>query len=142
MHGILDDVVGEVIGLTVGDASLDTAAGQPHAEAAAMVVTPAAKGPLAVGSTAKLTTPDDQGVIEHAALFEISHQSGRSLVGVLALGLEVLLELSMLVPAAVEELGETHATLRHAAGDQTIVGEGAGLSCILPVEVKGTLRLI
>src|SRR5438128_1325508 len=35
---ILDDVVAVVVGLAVADAGLDAAAGQPHGEAAAVVV--------------------------------------------------------------------------------------------------------
>src|SRR5262245_18058773 len=34
VDGVLDDVVGEVVGLAVDGAALDAAAGQPHGEAA------------------------------------------------------------------------------------------------------------
>ena len=38
VDGVLDDVVAVVVGLAVGDAGLDAAAGQPDREAARMVV--------------------------------------------------------------------------------------------------------
>src|SRR5205823_4674017 len=38
VDGVLDDVVPEVVGLAVGDAGLDAAAGQPHGKAARVVV--------------------------------------------------------------------------------------------------------
>ena len=38
VDGVSDDVVAVVVGLAVGDAGLDAAAGQPHREAAAVVV--------------------------------------------------------------------------------------------------------
>ena len=115
VHRVLGDVVGEVIGLAVGCSPFNAATCQPHAEAAAMVVTPAAERSLAVCSTAKLAPPDHQGVIEHAALLKIGHQSGRGLVGVLALGTQVFIQLTMLVPATVKELRKAHAALCHTA---------------------------
>src|SRR2546423_304134 len=66
----------EFIGGAVDVAAFDTAAGHPNGEAVGVVV--AAGGGLAAvalefnrGSSAKFAAPDDQGVVEHAALLEI-----------------------------------------------------------------------
>ena len=58
---VLDDVVAEVVGLAVGDAGLDPAAGQPDGEAAGMVVAAVVVGgqrALAVDRAAEFAAPD------------------------------------------------------------------------------------
>src|SRR5579862_6342274 len=70
MHRVLDDVVGEIVRLSVADSGFDAAAGHPHREAARMMV-PAivvlGQGPLAVDRTAEFPTPQYQGVIQKTA---------------------------------------------------------------------------
>jgi len=72
VHRIFNDVVAEVVGLTVNCAALDPAAGQPHRETARMMVAPVvvfAKPALAVNGAAKLAAPNNQSAVEHAAGF-------------------------------------------------------------------------
>ena len=88
VDGVLDDVVAEVVGLAVDDAGLDAAAGQPDGEAAAVVIAAVvvvAVRALAVDGAAELAAPDDQRVVEQAALLQVLDQGGGGLVGVLAL---------------------------------------------------------
>ena len=72
---VFGDVVTEVIGFTVHTASGNSASSEPHTEAAAVVVATRVELSLAVNTASKFATPDDQGVVEHAALFEVSDQS-------------------------------------------------------------------
>ena len=68
---VAGDVVAEVVGLAVGHARLDAAAGQPDGEAARMMVAAVVVGgqlALAVDGAAELAAPDDQRVVEQAAL--------------------------------------------------------------------------
>ena len=86
--GFCDDVVAEVVGLAVDDAALDAAAGQPHAEVARVMVAAVVvlgQRALRVDGAAELAAPDDQRVVEQAALLEVDHQRGGGLVGVVAL---------------------------------------------------------
>ena len=65
----MNDVVAEIISLTVGDARLDTAAGHPNREAPRMMITTIVftrQITLAVNGAAKFTAPDHKRVIEHA----------------------------------------------------------------------------
>jgi len=64
VDGLVGDVVAKVVGFAVGGATFYTATGQPHAEAAAMVVAAIAEFALTVGSTAEFTSPDDESVFE------------------------------------------------------------------------------
>ncbi len=48
------------------------------------------------------------------------------MVDVPALTTDVLGKVAVLVPTAVEDLGEAHTALGHAAREQAVVGEGPG----------------
>src|SRR5947207_2667507 len=72
------------------------------------------------------------GTLEPIALLEVFDERGASLVGVMAIFLEVGHEIAVLVPGFVKKFDETHATFNEPARQQTIVREGrsAGLSSI------------
>ncbi len=76
---------------------------------------------LAVNPAAELTAPDNQRVVEQAALFEIENQRGRSLIGVVALTSNRLRQGQVLVPAAMDELDEPHAALGQSSSQQAIL---------------------
>src|SRR5262249_50545058 len=87
VDGVRDNVVAEVVGGAVDDSRLDSPAGQPHGEAAAMVV-PAvvvAVAALAVDCPAELAAPYHQGVFKEAAALQVNDQRGLGLVDVVAL---------------------------------------------------------
>ena len=69
-----DGVVAEVVGRAVGLAALDAAAGEPDGEAVGVVV--AAVLALGAGRPAELAAPDDQGLLEQAALLQVGEQAG------------------------------------------------------------------
>ena len=89
LTGSRDDARAEVVGLAVGEAGLDPAAGHPHGVAARVVVATEAGGggprvvggaELAVDGAAELAAPDDEGVVEHAAPLEVLDEGRRALV--------------------------------------------------------------
>ena len=96
---------------------------------------------LAVGGAAELAAPDDQGVVEHAALLEVLDEGRAGLVDVLALGLVLLGEVVVGVPAAVEDLDVAHPAFGEAAGVEAAGGEGARLAGLLAVELEGRVAL-
>jgi hypothetical protein len=104
VDGIFGDVVGKVVGLSVADTAFDAAAGQPEAEAAAVVVAAGANLSLAVNGASKLATPDDKRVVQQAALFEVGDERGGRLVGVAALIGKVGGQAAVLVPARYKGL--------------------------------------
>ena len=69
-----DGVVAEVVGRAVGLAALDSAAGEPDGEAVGVVV--AAVLALGAGGPAELAAPDDQRLVEQAALLQVGQQTG------------------------------------------------------------------
>jgi hypothetical protein len=64
---IFHDVVAVIVGLALADAGRDAAAGEPHGEAARMMIAPViVRGELALAiyRSAKLAAPDDQRVLQ------------------------------------------------------------------------------
>ena len=68
--------VAPLVAFAVGDAAFDAAAGEPVGEDVLVVV--ATFAALGRGHAAEFGGPEDEGVVEHAALLEILDQSGGS----------------------------------------------------------------
>ena len=75
---VLDRVEAKLVGGAVDDAALDAAAGHPDGEAVGVMI--AAVGALGTRCAAELGGPDDDRVVEQAALFQIVQQAGDWLV--------------------------------------------------------------
>ena len=125
--GFVGDVPGEVVGRAVDRARLDAAAGEPPAVGLAEVIAALGIGGIALAErrAAEFAAPDDERVVEHAALLQILHERRRRAFGVVALLLELREQVAVLVPAGVHQLHEADAALQQPAGDQAVVGEGA-----------------
>ena len=124
------DVVAVVVGAAVGEAGLDAAAGEPDREAARMMVAAVVgrgERALRVRRAAELAAPDDERVVEHAALLEVDDQRGGGLIGFARTGWRMPSgRVAVVVPALVVELDEAHAALGQPAGEQAVGGERAG----------------
>ena len=82
---------------------------------------------LAVDGAAEFAPPDDQRVVEQAALLEIGDEGRRGAVGVAGLAGDLRGELRVLVPAAVEELDEPHAALGQPRARRQLAAKVPGL---------------
>src|SRR5688572_5544129 len=112
--GFIGDVVSEIVGRSIHGAAFEAAAGNPHREAARMVVAPIVvrrEITLAIDGPAEFAAPDDEGVVEQPALFEIFDQACRSLIGFLAPRTQLPGQSAVRVPTAMEKLHETHTAL-------------------------------
>ena len=82
------DIVTVRVGLSVRDTGFNTAASHPCGEAARVMIAAVVllrEISLTIHGAAKLSAPDDQCVIQHASLLQVSDQSGAALVDVFAL---------------------------------------------------------
>ena len=91
------------------------------------------------GGAAEFPTPDDEGVVEHAALFEVAEQRGDGLINFRGEFAVIHLNVVMVIPwlaGPMPELYVAHAPFEEAPGDQ-------GLPAMHPaaVEVADVLRL-
>src|SRR5665213_4181381 len=104
---ILHDVVAEVVGLAIDHARLDAAAGHPDREAARVMIAAiilARQRALTVDRAAEFAAPDDERLIEQAALLQVGEQAITRSIDIAALDRQVGGEVAMLVPAAMEDL--------------------------------------
>jgi hypothetical protein len=128
IHGILDDVVAEVVRFAEGKAPLDTAARHENRKAARVVIAAVVtlcENALRVDRASELATPDDQRVIQHSALTQILDQRGAWLVGLLALTGDFLRQISVLVPTPVKQLDEADTTLSESSRQDAVVSIGS-----------------
>ena len=105
VHFVVHGFVAVVIGEAVVHAAFDAAAGHPEGEAFVVVV--ASVGALAVGGAAELATPDDEGVLEEVALFEVLKEAGDGLVELTAVVFEGGGEVGVVVPVATQGGGKS-----------------------------------
>src|SRR5262245_4504441 len=128
VHRILDDVVTVVVGGAVRDARLEPAPRRPERKTTAMMIAAVIgcrQRALAVHGAAELASPDDERVVEQAALLEILDERRGRLIDVEALAANLPRQIAVLVPAAMHELNEADAALDHAARQEAVAGKAA-----------------
>ena len=145
VHWVLDDVVGEVVGLAVDPSPLRAAAGHPHREAPWVVVAAVVvfgESTLGIDGATKLTSPDYQRVVEEAASLQILDQAIAGLIDVFAAVPEPAHDVGMGVPVVEVDLHEPHAPLHHPPGHEHRVGERAGIGRLIAIERERGGRLV
>jgi hypothetical protein len=149
--GILDDGLGEFIGLTVGATMLEAAAGEDHREGRALVAASALG--VELRRTAELGGDDDEGLVQHAGALEVFDQAGEGVVELADEDVLVVDAVVMHVPAGavdevevVRDFDEAHAALDEATGEQAALAEFAAVGLarvggfLLQVEVAHERR--
>ena len=126
MDPILHDVESELVGLAIADTRLDAAAGHPHRERVGMMVTAVVAPALYHRRAAELSTPDDEGILEHPPLLQVLDQRGAGPVGDLAVLRDVVHQVPVLIPRFVEDLHEPDAALEQPPCDsrQVLANDG------------------
>ena len=132
---LVDDVVAEVVGLAVTEASFDSGSGEVDGETAGMVVT--AVVALFVDGSTEFAAPDNEGVLKKSAAFQILDECGGTLIDFFGdLGVSAG-EIGMVIPAAVIDLDKTDTTFGKATGQQAVGSMGTGHFGVLAVELEG-----
>src|SRR5687768_13597037 len=114
VNWIFDYIVREVVGFSVDNSTLHSAARHPNCEAPRMVVAAVVfrcQPPLRVNRPPELAAPDQQRVVQHAALFEVLHEAVTRAIDVLALARQMSGRVGMHIPAVQPDLHEARATL-------------------------------
>ncbi len=115
----------EVVGGAVGLAAADAAACEPDAEAPVVVV--AAQFGFSFGAqfdgggASEFAAPEDEGVLEEAALFEVGHEGGDGAVDLGGVAADVGFDVVVVIPGlagAVPELDHADAAFEEASGDE------------------------
>jgi hypothetical protein len=130
---VFGDLEAHFVGGAVAEAAFDAAAGHEEGEAVGEVVAAEDFGgggaTFAEGSAAEFATPDDEGVFQETALFEVFDEGGNGFVGLRhfvgeAFGEAGAFAGAVEVPAPVEEVDEAGAAFDEAAGEEAVVREG------------------
>lgn len=143
VDGVLGDMETEWIGFSVGDAPFHSAACGPHGEGLGMVIPAQFSAQFGAaldhGGAAEFPAPDDERVIQEAALLEVLDEGGIGLIGGFALGGDATFDIGVVVPGFVEELDEANAAFDEASGEEAIVRVGslAGFGSIEVEDVFG-----
>lgn len=124
--------VAEFVGRAVTEAGLYAASGHPHGEAFDMVIASGAAFALEHGGASEFASPDNEGVLEESALFEIGEEGVGRLVRVLAADFHVFIEVAMMVPASMIELHKAGAFFDQSTSEKAVrsIGAIAGSSAI------------
>src|SRR5207248_1373849 len=140
----IGDVVAVIIRASIGHAWFDTAACEPNAEATRMMIASIiVLGELALGITGapKLSTPNNQGVFEHATLLQIFNEGSAGLIGFLRLVADAGRQIAVVIPALVVQLNETNALFGQPASKKTIGSKGPRFAAIGTIQLERALRL-
>lgn len=125
--GAFGSLEGEVVALTIRGSGLDSGAGHPSDEGAAVVIT--AVGSLGEGGAAEFGGPDEEGVFEEATLFKILKEGGDGFVDSSGDGSKFLGNAAMVVPVIFISLGtapnlhESGAAFTEASGEEAASAE-------------------
>ena len=141
----------EVVTGAVAMAFFDAGPGEEAGKGVGVVVAAGAVA-LEEGHSTEFGSPDDQGVVEHTALFEIGDKGSGGLVHDLSLPGVGVFDVGVAVPVcdavstgrirAIEELDDADAFFEEAAGEDAVLGVfffevGAGISTVLFVDGSG-----
>lgn len=141
---VFDDVEAHFVGGADGDPTFDAAARHPHAESLGVVIAAhaATEGQTGLdhGGAAKFAAPDHQGVIEHAALFEVFDQGGAGLIGDAAVFRDISGHIAVRVPTFIVNVDESHPAFHHAPGQEAGASEGRNLR-VAPIHFQSGLVL-
>ena len=123
------DVEAELVGDAVGVAPFDAAAGEPEAEAAAVVIAPVIvlQASLAIDGAAKFACADDERVFQKATLHQIFEQAGDRPVDFGSLGDAPLLHFLVMIPGIIRrDLDVPHTLLGKLSREKTLTAEVVG----------------
>ena len=143
--GGIGEVVAEFIGFAPGHAWFHASAGHEDGEAARVVIAAVivlGQGALRVGGASEFPAPDDQGIIEQAALFEVGDEGGAGLVGVAALSAVCFWQSAVMIPAHVKQLHEPDIAFGQSSSEQAVGGIRARSLHIRAVHVENRLRFV
>ena len=131
VDGVFDDVVGEIVGLAVDRAAFDAAAAHPDGEAARMMIAAVVllrQAALRIDRAAEFAAPDDERLVEQAALLQVLDEAVARLIDVAALVGQPAGDVGVRVPIVVIDLHEPHAALDQPPREQRRVGETCRVS--------------
>ena len=134
---LLDRADAVFVGGAVDEAALDAGAGQPGRERPVVMFAPRGIGRVVERRAAELGGPDDQHIVQHAALLQVLQQPGDRLidlrrqsavVGHVAVGIPVA------AGAGMDQFDESDAAFDQPPGGEALPAEAVGVSRVQAVQ--------
>ena len=98
--------------------------------------------PLAVHRATKFTSPQDQRVLQHATLLQVSDQRGLRTVNRVTLLPQFTGKVVVLIPSAHVQLDETNITFSKPARHEAVCRKASGLTHIRSIHLKRCFALV
>src|SRR5205823_711104 len=120
---LVDGTEAELVRGAVAGPALEAAAGHEHGEAVGVVV--AAVTAFGNGGAAEFASPDDSGLAQEAAAFEVADERGGGAVHVGAAAAQVLVDAAVVVPGlagAIVDVNGADAALDETARQDAAIG--------------------
>ena len=147
-HLVNGCLVTNLVRFTIAHTALDAATGKPRRERVRIVVAPRLAALLRHRKPAKLSTPDDQRLVEQAALGQIGDQRSHRFVRlaselrVVALDVVVTVPAALILHAAAINLHVTHTTLDHPACCQALCGDMLAAVVVEAIKLLNVFRFL
>ena len=150
---VLRDGQTDFVGAAVGHAAFDAAARHPDREAVGMVIAADLwrERKLRRGRATHFTTPNDEGVFEHPALFEVREESANGLIALAGEAFVPRLQVRVAVPrltGSVIDLDVSNAAFGEATRDEDLTSLNVvaihlprGFGFLRDIEGIGSFRL-
>src|SRR5580698_1726975 len=122
MDFIFNNVKPKLVRFTQHQPRLDASTCHPHRESIRMMIAPIVSA-LYHRCAPEFPAPDHQSIIQHPSLFQVFNERSRSLIGFVAIDLNVLCEIAVLIPSLVINLNEPNPALHHAPRQQSVIRE-------------------
>ena len=118
----------ELVGGTVGGAAFDASARHPSDHGAAIVIAAGEFVAVAIADhrATEFAAPDDEGGVEHSALFEIAEEGGGRAIDFAGFFGEGFVEFVVVIPATGVDLDEADAAFDEAPSDEHFGAEFGG----------------
>ena len=144
---VLGDFIAHLVAFSVGRTAVDASAGQPRAVGLGVVAASFGGRVGDEGRAPEFRRPDDQGIVEHPARFQIVDQSRDRLIDVLrqpVIALHVGVGVPVVVNggAAVDQLDKADAAFGHSPRRQALPAETFGAAALNPVELQGGIGFL
>ena len=97
---------------------------------------------LGIGCSAKLASPNDEGIVQHTTLFKVLDQSSARLVCFPALIPCVLRKVAVVIPSTMKQLNKTDAPFGKPPGANAVGSKAPRFFRIGAIQLKGRLRFI
>ena len=142
MHPVFNRRKTKIVGLSEVRTRFDATARKPHRKSIDMMISTSSFTQFRHRCSAKLSTPNHQGVVQQTPLFQIGDQCCAGSIHISTNlfnpRFQIRIPTSMMIPIGMVKLNKTSASLNQSSCKQTVSGK-RGFRNIRPIKIKCAL---